>query len=999
MRSRTCRLVAFAAVLLATSSVARAQATVQVAHDFAGGATDGASPEGGLILATDGNFYGTTSGGGAFGGGTIFRMTPSGTITVLHSFGGGVSDGLNPADPLVQATDGDFYGTTTTGGVSNLGTVFKITSAGTFTLLHSFAGGTADGGNPLARLIQASDGDLYGTTPSGGALNLGTAFKITLTGAVTVLHSFAGQPNEGAVPRAALIEGADGNFYGTTTDVVILSSGMGTVFKMTPSGTVTVLHFFAGGSSDGQLPQSALVQATDGNFYGTTLFGGAAGRGTIFRVTPSESFSLLHSFDGSGVGEAEAGDLIMGTDGNVYGTTRWLGDVFYFGPTVFRMTPSGAYTVLHAFGLSIPGSFSYSRPGARLVQASDGSFYGTVKYGGTSNLGEVFRLTLPPPVTGFDDDAKTDMPLYNGSTGQWRILTSNSDHRSSLSIYWGGPGFTPVAADYDGDGRLDVAVYHAATGSWHVLTSSSNFTGPGRMASWGGPGYVPVPGDYDGDGKADFAVYRQATGDWYILQSGAGYTTARTVHLGGIGAVPVPGDYDGDRTTDVAVYQPATGVWTVLTSSSNYTATLSKTLGGPGYAPVLGDYDGDGKTDFAVYDQAMGYWSVLQSSTAFTTTWTQGWGGTGYTAVPGDYDGDGHNDLAVYYVATGDWYVLQSGSDFTTTLHAEWGAPLDTVVTSAPVRLAWTDATRASDYDGDGRSDVAVYEPATGVWSILESSSNFTTTRTATWGAAGDTPVPGDYDGDGRTDLAVFDGASGLWSVQLSGGGTLTVSLGAAGDVPVPRDYDGDLSTDIAVYTPATGEWRFLLSSTGFAAETTVTWGGAGWTAVPGDYDGDGKADFGLYEQSTGHWQILLAADNDLTALTADWGGTAYTAVPGDYDGDGKDDFAVYRRATGQWYMLKSGTNYTTALGCRGARRLTRRCLPTTTATGSATWRRTTRRRVSGTSACRRATSRCRSRRTSGARDTWRSRGSQPLAPGGARNGYFFAGRSRWPPN
>src|SRR5262249_41243845 len=157
---------------------------------------------------------------------------------------------------------------------------------------------------------------------------------------------------------------------------------------------------------------------------------------------------------------------------------------------------------------------------------------------------------------------------------------------------------------------------------------------------------------------------------------------------------------------------------------------------------------------------------------------------------------------------------------FTTTLRAVWGSPQERVLTSVPARLTWSDASRATDYDGDGASDLAVYEAATGTWSIRDSGTNFTNLRTIAWGGAGDTPVPGDYDRDGTTDVATFNAASGLWSAQLSTGSVLTATLGGPGDIPLPRDYDGDLVTDLAVYSPSTGVWRLLLSSTGFTTTT-----------------------------------------------------------------------------------------------------------------------------------------------------------------------------------
>ncbi len=235
--------------------------------------SDGSQPWAGLLLATDGNFYGTTELGGDITCpvyntcGTIFKITPEGTLTTLFNFD--ESDGELPISKVAQATDGELYGTTSQGGLSNecsqgCGTVFKMTITGDLTTLHSFNG--ADGQGPSAGLAEGTDGSFYGTTPGGGDFANGTVFKITPQGALTTLHSF--DIGDGASPQAGLIQGSDGNFYGATIGG---GTGWGVVFKMTPSGTVTILHYFS--LTDGAEPYS-LIQGTDGNFYGTTYYGG-----------------------------------------------------------------------------------------------------------------------------------------------------------------------------------------------------------------------------------------------------------------------------------------------------------------------------------------------------------------------------------------------------------------------------------------------------------------------------------------------------------------------------------------------------------------------------------------------------------------------------------------------------------------------------------------------------------------------------------------------------
>jgi uncharacterized repeat protein (TIGR03803 family) len=260
---------------------------------------DGSCPRATLVQATDGNFYGTTLAGGAAGSGTVFKITPDGALTTLYSFSCLCADGML-ANGLVQATDGNFYGTTGAGGAHGSGTVFKISATGTLTTLHSFScpqgSECPDGAGPYAGLVQATGGDFYGTTAGGGINYHGTIFKITASGALTPLYSFCPQSGclDGDAPEAGLVQATDGSFYGTTvqggTDAC--PSGCGTIFKVTPAGSLTTLHSFCqhNGCPDGFLPFAGLVQATDGDLYGTTYSGGTSDMcegtcGTVFRLS------------------------------------------------------------------------------------------------------------------------------------------------------------------------------------------------------------------------------------------------------------------------------------------------------------------------------------------------------------------------------------------------------------------------------------------------------------------------------------------------------------------------------------------------------------------------------------------------------------------------------------------------------------------------------------------------------------------------------------------
>ena len=358
--------------------------TNPILYTFGSYPTDGVHPLDSLVQGSDGNFYGTTSGGGTNNAGIVFTITAQGTFSALHSFNGG--DGYSPWAGLVQGSDSNFYGTTEYGGVSNAGGVFQITSAGTLTLLYSFSG--SDGEYPLAGLAQGSDSNFYGTTTIGGTNGAGTVFKLTAQGTLTTLYQFSGG-SDGSNIWAGLVQGNDGNFYGTAKSGG--TNGFGTVFKMTAQGTLTTLHQFS--SSDGDTPLAGLVQGSDSNFYGTTSGGGSHGAGIVFRISSIGTLTTLHSFNASDGGPSAR--LALGFDGNFYGTT-FQGGTSTNCPggcgTAFQITSAGTFTALYSFSGS---DGSYVRAG--LVQGTDSNFYGTASYGGTNDDGTVFKLIVPFP--------------------------------------------------------------------------------------------------------------------------------------------------------------------------------------------------------------------------------------------------------------------------------------------------------------------------------------------------------------------------------------------------------------------------------------------------------------------------------------------------------------------------------------------------------------------------------------------------------------------------
>jgi uncharacterized repeat protein (TIGR03803 family) len=396
--------------LFCAATIASQAETFKTLASFIG--TNGAGPNSSVVQGLDGHFYGATTQGGdstcnpPYGCGTVFKISTAGILTALHSFE--LTDGAVPYAELVQATDGAFYGTTYYGGVNcapnGCGTVFKITPGGTLTTLHSFDG--TDGSYPAAGLVQATNGDFYGTTRGGGingpcgGYDCGTVFRITPSGTMTTLHSFCTQTNctDGETPMARLVQAIDGNFYGTTSgggaNGPCGGVGCGTVFRITPRGTLTTLHSFCTETNctDGEYPLSGLVQATGGNFYGSTSAGGVNGYGVVFKITPAGKLTTLHIFTGTD-GNLPS-ELVQATNGKFYGTTSFGGANCTNGcGTVFQITAAGKLTTLYSFchQTDCPDG---QNPYSGLIQATSGDFLGTTFGGGAYGAGAVFSVAV-----------------------------------------------------------------------------------------------------------------------------------------------------------------------------------------------------------------------------------------------------------------------------------------------------------------------------------------------------------------------------------------------------------------------------------------------------------------------------------------------------------------------------------------------------------------------------------------------------------------------------
>jgi uncharacterized repeat protein (TIGR03803 family) len=380
----------------------RAQAqTYSVLYSFTN-LGDGSYPYGGVIADSAGNLYGTTYQGGRVkdcglfaGCGVVYKLDPSGKLTVLHSFVGN-SDGRQPYfGNLFRDSSGNLFSTTVYGGIKNnigVGTAFEITSAGRETVLHQFLGGAEDAQQPNQGLILDADGYFYGTSVAGGSAEDGTVYRMSKSGRVKILHTFTG--TDGIEPTGWLVEDKAGNFYGTAGTGG--TTGGGTVFKITKSGKFTLLYTFKG-APDGGSPEGGLAIDNMGNLYGGTFEGGDVtpcppfGCGVIFKVnSKTGAESIVHTFVGKD-GAVATGGPILDSSGNLYGTT-WAGGVYDQG-TVFKIDTTGALTTLYNFTGQSDGGLPFS--GVTADQA--GNLYGATNVGGIndceSGCGVVFKLT------------------------------------------------------------------------------------------------------------------------------------------------------------------------------------------------------------------------------------------------------------------------------------------------------------------------------------------------------------------------------------------------------------------------------------------------------------------------------------------------------------------------------------------------------------------------------------------------------------------------------
>jgi uncharacterized repeat protein (TIGR03803 family) len=458
-----------AAVALTAQTAAVPPAQVPTTlHEFAG--KDGKELFAGLVQTTNGELYGTASKGGLYNGGTLFKISTSGSFMIVHDFCQSYNcpDGSEPTAAVTQGLDGSLYGTTYQGGANmscgpnyGCGTVFKVTD-GTLTTLYNFCSlsGCIDGSAPQAPLMQGADGNFYGTTNNGGPNGGGTIFKLTPEGALATIYTFCSQIgcSDGDGPTYALALAANGSLFGTT--VVGGANDEGTVFTLAPNGVFTTLHSFDG--ADGQNPYGGLLLGTDGNFYGTTMAGGGFNYGTVFKITGAGVLTTLYSFTAiNGDGASPDGTLIQATDVSFYGTTVAGGDKRGDG-TVFSITPGGIFTTVGFFD----GRDGGYQPLAGVVQDTNGNLYGTTLGGGAAGFGTIYSLSVglvpfvkPEPTSGDVGVAVT-------------ILGTNLTGTTSVTFNGTAATFTVVS----GSEIITTVPTGATTGTVQVVTPTATLS-------------------------------------------------------------------------------------------------------------------------------------------------------------------------------------------------------------------------------------------------------------------------------------------------------------------------------------------------------------------------------------------------------------------------------------------------------------------------------------------------------------------------------------------
>jgi uncharacterized repeat protein (TIGR03803 family) len=711
-----------------------------VLYNFTGNGNDGDPQYGALLQAKDGNYYGTTQYGGNHEGGSVFAVTPSGDITTIYSFcpQSGCPDGERPQSGLVQGTDGNLYGATQSGGTNSYGTIFKLTPTGSLTVLYNICSETtcADGSAPTG-LVQGIDGNFYGVMTYGGASSYGVVFKITSSGTFTRLYSFKDDA-DGYYPSASLVQGSDGNLYGTTVDGG--THQYGAYFKISTSGTLTVLYDFCTltNCADGGSVQSALVQGSDGNFYGTTTNQGANGHGTAFKITPAGVLTTLYAFcsDGGAAcsdGANPYGGLMLASDGNFYGTTE--ADGVNAQGTFFQVTSAGAENTIYDFCAQTSctdGSAPYVAP----VQGSDGNFYGTTYQGGQDNNdGTAYEVTVTPALQApVQLSFSTNSVAVNASsTLTWKVLNAFSDTMQQCSAFvqnnapgagtWTGvQAGTLTSGVYTGSATITPTVAGTYT---YVLTCGGQESGFATLTAGTSTALQIVTTSLaNGTYGQQYSQTLTATGGTppykWSLKSGAlptGITlNATTGELSGVPANPAAYTFAINAKDSATSPATASASYTVTIYNTEPTSTATLLIGA---VPTLVPQNGTGELEAVVsgssgtptgtvqfYLNGAAAGSPATLSASGNVTLTLAFPTVGSYSVTGSYSGDGTYTPAdgtggtLTVAASGSTYAESVPYSFTGNGNAD-GQPQYGNLIQATDGNYYGTTVYANDYSGD----------------------------------------------------------------------------------------------------------------------------------------------------------------------------------------------------------------------------------------------------------------------------------------------------------